>query len=799
MTTSTNGRDTLAVYYDAIIPPGESGILHLAVGLNGYFTAAGQYSFKPDKQHPDALWKPRVFPYPDERGEAFDWILDMAQQGDVYGCPNLLTGRRRTALTAKVCQLVHGDIDHSFDRYEVEEQLGGIVVASGSDGHGQILIPLSAAVTEEQRMALCVAIRARYDGDDKIADNDVLRPPMTKNWKARARGDGEPTDVWLMTDPPPARRIKPYDLGRKLNIELANVVPTAPQKAAEALQTAEPVDLDDYPLVKMAFDTRADPPDRSKDTVRIVGACIDAGLSIGQTRTVLDDRPDLADRLNGRNDDDVARVWAKLTAERAAEVAEFKNGEWLLEWPGAGNQLGMAYRLAKAYPNQLLYVHGLGWHYWDATRWVRDDIGKANRGVYALFKWARSVTKEDDADDDKTAKNKAALRATVTKCETSNGVDSILRLAQRLPAIAATADDMDRDPFMLNTLDGIVDLRNGECAPHDPKARHTKQTGVGYDPAAEAPRWKAFLQTTFGGNDELTDYVQRFLGYAAIGEVSRHILPFLHGSGDNGKTVLLEVVSAILGSYAITAPANFLAARRNDKHETEIARLCGARLVVCSEVNRDSKFDEQRVKTLTGGDGLTGRFMRRDFFDFKPSHTLILVGNNQPEVSAGGKSFWRRLRLIPFLHEVAPAERNENLTRELIEEEGPAILAWIVAGAQAFIAKGLDDPAVVMTATTEYAESEDHVQLFIDDCCDTRPEDERVEYAEVYKRYAAWCKDNGIDKLASGVLGRELSGKGFGRARTNSKRYVTGIWVNDPPTVPKTAKAFFDWTDKYES
>ena len=479
-------------------------------------------------------------------------------------------------------------------------------------------------------------------------------------------------------------------------------------------------------------------------------------------------------------------MWAKPTRTPTGRRGR-EDVAWLLEWPGAGNQLGMAYRLAKAYPNQLLYVHGLGWHYWDATHWVRDDIGKANRGVYALFKWARSVTKEDDADDDKTAKNKAALRATVTKCETSNGVDSILRLAQRLPAIAATADDMDRDPFMLNTLDGIVDLRNGECAPHDPKARHTKQTGVGYDPAAEAPRWKAFLQTTFGGNDELTDYVQRFLGYAAIGEVSRHILPFLHGSGDNGKTVLLEVVSAILGSYAITAPANFLAARRNDKHETEIARLCGTRLVVCSEVNRDSKFDEQRVKDTHWRRRAHRAVHARDFFDFKPSHTLILVGNNQPEVSAGGKSFWRRLRLIPFLHEVAPAERNENLTRELIEEEGPAILAWIVAGAQAFIAKGLDDPAVVMTATTEYAESEDHVQLFIDDCCDTRPEDERVEYAEVYKRYAAWCKDNGITAVAAQIFSRELATHGFVRVKSNGKRFVLGIMLSDPSPTSTTA------------
>jgi phage/plasmid-associated DNA primase len=150
------------------------------------------------------------------------------------------------------------------------------------------------------------------------------------------------------------------------------------------------------------------------------------------------------------------------------------------------------------------------------------------------------------------------------------------------------------------------------------------------------------------------------------------------------------------------------------------------------------------------------------------------------------------------LHEVPPELRNENPARELVQEEGPAILAWIVAGAQAFIAKGLDDPGVVMTATTEYAQSEDHVQLFIDDCCERRPLAEQTEFSEVYKRYATWCKDNGIDKLAAAVFGRELGAKGFGKERDKAKRYVTGIFVGDPPKVT-TEKFFSDWTDKYES
>ena len=198
------------------------------------------------------------------------------------------------------------------------------------------------------------------------------------------------------------------------------------------------------------------------------------------------------------------------------------------------------------------------------------------------------------------------------------------------------------------------------------------------------------------------------------------------------------MISAILGDYAITAPANFLLAGR-DKHETEIARLHGARFVVCSEINHGSKFDEAKVKDLTGGSGLTGRFMHKDFFDFTPSHTLVLVGNHQPEVSAGGKSFWRRLRLIPFLHAIPEKERNEHLAHELADKEGAAILAWVVAGAQSFLATGLADPEAVTTATEGYAEEEDHVQQFINECCTHVSHEFKQPFGAVYKRYQSWC------------------------------------------------------------
>jgi putative DNA primase/helicase len=212
-------------------------------------------------------------------------------------------------------------------------------------------------------------------------------------------------------------------------------------------------------------------------------------------------------------------------------------------------------------------------------------------------------------------------------------------------------------------------------------------------------------------------YLQRLVGYSAVGMIGPHVLPFCHGSGGNGKGAFLEAVTGVLGDYATSAPVGFLMAQTHSGHETEIARLAGARMVLCSEVNEDDRFDEAKVKQLTGGDTLTARFMRQDHFTFTPTHQLWLMGNHQPAVRSGGRSFWRRLRLVPFLHEVPESEVIDDLQGLLVREHGAALLAWIVAGAVAYAEDGLREPDSVKSATAAYERDQDTVRRFVDDCC----------------------------------------------------------------------------------
>ncbi|ASR85270.1 DNA polymerase/primase [Mycobacterium phage SirPhilip] len=430
---------------------------------------------------------------------------------------------------------------------------------------------------------------------------------------------------------------------------------------------------------------------------------------------------------------------------------------------------GNADLLVEAWGARLRYCPDTGkWLSWHGTRWEHStDQGEA---MVAARHVVEAIRLDDDSPKDVVQHRMRSL--------SRKGLENMVALAKTSPKMRVRLADLDAEPYELNTPSGIVDLQSGHLSPHNPDGWHTKQTGAGYNPAAAAPAWQRFLAGTFGDDVELIGYVQRLAGLAAIGKVTHHVMPFLFGGGSNGKSVLMDVLSNVLGDYAITAPANFLLAGR-DRHETEIARLHGARMVVCSEINAESKFDEAKVKVLTGGDILSGRYMRQDYFDFTPSHTLFLMGNHQPEVSAGGTSFWRRLRLIPFLHTVPPEQRNPNLAVELVRDEGAAILAWIVAGARQIVADGLREPASVMAATKEYSEQEDALGRFIAECCLLTPgaTGGGAKPAMVLKAYQRWAMTNGEDAMVSQIkLGRELSARfGVRSVASNGARVYSGL------------------------
>jgi putative DNA primase/helicase len=387
------------------------------------------------------------------------------------------------------------------------------------------------------------------------------------------------------------------------------------------------------------------------------------------------------------------------------------------------------------------------WFEWDGVRWTLDH---EERGVREA---ARDLARELPHE----TKQQESFRRNAMN---AIGITSAIRVAETDRRISITAAALDSHPELLNTPSGIVDLRTGKVHHHDPAKLLSRITAYAAEVDAPHPLWSKFLSATFPDNAELIGYLQRLAGLALLGKVRDHVLPFLSGIGANGKGTVTLVLQDLLGDadnggYAVSAPDGFLMQGRDNAHPTEVARLRGARLLVCSEQTSGRKFDEAKVKRLTGGDRLTGRFMRGDFFDFDPSHLVWVLSNHLPAVREGGPSFWRRVRLIPFKHVVPNDQQIKDYDQVLLQAEGPAILGWAVRGAVEVLAAGLQDPQAVTTATREYEISEDTLASFVQDEC-LLGAAHWCKVADFRARYERHCSEMGAEPLTAKALTMRL-------------------------------------------
>ncbi|MFD8573329.1 phage/plasmid primase, P4 family [Streptomyces sp. NPDC059639] len=445
--------------------------------------------------------------------------------------------------------------------------------------------------------------------------------------------------------------------------------------------------------------------------------------------------------------------------------------------PDTLSDRGNAKLFVRLYANDYRHVPGIGWYRWDTTRWQIDEDDSVQ---WAAGDLAEAIA----AHDPRGLFTTTALGTHRRRALSTTGINAMLSQAKSAPGMVLNAARLDADPYALCTPNGIVDLRTGLSKTPDPnKDFHSRSTSVAPQ-ALPTPRWERFLTDTFGSEvegQEMIDYLQVLLGYSVTGDVGGQILPFLFGSGKNGKSVLLDVLMKLLGDYADAAPPGFLMARPYEGHPTDLAELHGRRVIVCSEVKPGDKFDEARVKLLTGGDRIKARRMRQDFFSFEPTHKLWLLGNHRPEVGTGGFAFWRRMRLIPFERVVSDDRKIDNLADILVTEEGPGILGWLIDGARRYLAgdRDLTGPERVRIATSAYAETEDHTGRFYDETCALAPE-LRAEQTSLYSAYKRWCHNEGAPVMSSRAFAartRELVGLASPKEMilSNQRKHYPGI------------------------
>jgi putative DNA primase/helicase len=394
--------------------------------------------------------------------------------------------------------------------------------------------------------------------------------------------------------------------------------------------------------------------------------------------------------------------------------------------PPAFTDEALALRFADQHETDLRYVAAWSrWFHYDGQCWRVDN-------TLLAFDLARRICREAAAGC-----NKKNVANALASAKTVAAVERLTKADRRL---AATIDQWDADPWLLNTPAGVIDLQTGKLRPHRPGDYFTKITAVAPS-AAGCPRWKAQLNRILNNEVELISYLQRVLGYSLTGETTEQALFFAYGTGANGKGVTINTVAGILKDYAQTATAETFTASFTDRHTTELAALRGARLVTVGETEEGRRWAESRIKALTGGDPIRARFMRQDEFEFMPQLKLLISGNHKPGLRSVDEAMRRRFHLIPFVVTIPEEERDPNFANTL-KDEWPAILTWMIEGCLMWQLERLKPPAAVRDATAAYLEAQDALAAWLEECCECAPHGFETR-AALFDSWTAWATSSG--------------------------------------------------------
>lgn len=430
------------------------------------------------------------------------------------------------------------------------------------------------------------------------------------------------------------------------------------------------------------------------------------------------------------------------------------------------------------------------WLAWDGRRWSSEGArGKLAEAIKITMRleWSRARARLLEAEelmriaglagqkDEKAERIAKREKGLLRWYEQSQNQAKIEACTKRLEAMLPVShESLDRAPWLLNVANGTIDMRTADLRAHAREDLLTQLTEIEYHDDASCPTWDEFIRSAMGGNLELALYLQRFVGYAATGHVSEHALLFCYGVGRNGKSTFMAMVHRILGEYACAAPRELLFASKNERHPEEIARLHGKRLAVCAEVPQEAKLDEAKVKDLTGGDVVSCRRMRENSWDLHPTHSFFLSGNHKPNIAGTDDGIWRRLRLVPWLVQVAEGDVDRELPAKLwAEREG--ILRWIVQGCLEWQRIGLCDPEIVKGATREYREESDAIGRYLAERVVFSAE-ERIARAPLRKDYETWCEEQGYQPLGARRFAQRLRDSGVTEVSVRVGMGVANGW-----------------------
>ena len=456
--------------------------------------------------------------------------------------------------------------------------------------------------------------------------------------------------------------------------------------------------------------------------------------------------------VNGPDDllklpDGDARLTAVLSGAEDTTVAPY-------------SEHGLVERFVAEHRENACHIHGIGWHVWDGQRWRIDTEGAVELLVQELCK---------------TAASECAKVSEQNRIRSRKVREAVLREAQA--HLAVSVDRLDKNPLLLNTPDGSVDLKTGKLRPARREDYCTKMTGA--KPSTVKPaRWLRFLHEITSGDKAQQAYLQRLAGQCLTGDTSEQEFYFFHGSGMNGKSEFIHALMSVLGEYAAVAPMEAFMAQHNPQHPTTLAALFGARLVTASEVEDGNRWAESRIKELTGGTPIKVRFMRQDEFEYLPQFKLILAGNSKPRLRDTGPSMTRRLMIVPFLLRIRKGKQDTKLRAKLRVEYG-GILQWAIEGCLEWQRVGMRAPLSVLNASSDYFKSQDVLGAWLEERTE-KIAATRTNSGALYTDYKGWATQHGEPfVMAQRDFSQKMEDRNYALKHTHVGKCFFGIRLRE--------------------
>lgn len=418
------------------------------------------------------------------------------------------------------------------------------------------------------------------------------------------------------------------------------------------------------------------------------------------------------------------------------------------------------------------------WYFYNGSYWELDNGRHIELAAEKVVNSLRTE-KPDFSFSTKTDQNKMQKEWLKFCKDSRSHMAKVHMIDEFKKYVTVDHGEFDHDNMLLNTQSGYVDLSNGELKDHDIKKLFSQQTASEYSDSTDCPLWDEFLKQIFRNDEELIHYIQKAVGYSLTGSTAEQVMFLLLGSGRNGKSVFINTIRNIAGSYAKQMNVESIVVHNSGgSANSDIARLENTRLVTSSEANEGSRMDESLVKQLTGGDKILARFLYGMEFEYTPKFKIWMATNHLPLIRGTDEGIWRRLKVIPFDVQIPKDKIDKNLESKL-KSEWTGILNWIVQGAIMWQREGLEDPERVKEASREYRESMDPLDAFLNEMCEDGSE-YSVKARDLYTAYSQWAKDSREYDMPFRKFGREMSKK-LPKKRKKDGFYYLGIKLEKEP------------------